>query len=65
MMEEFENDKQSIWKTNMFGKPLNIMLYEDIGNKISNMPKDAQKKLKKTITRIVNENRGGVLCILL
>jgi stage IV sporulation protein A len=65
MMEEFENDKQSIWKTNMFGKPLNIMLCEDIGNKISNMPKDAQKKLKKTITRIVNENRGGVLCILL
>lgn len=65
MMAEFENDKQSIWNTNMFGKPLNMLLCDDIGNKIANMPKDAQKKLKKTVTRIVNENRGGVLCILL
>ncbi|MDD3946836.1 MAG: stage IV sporulation protein A [Clostridia bacterium] len=65
MLSEFENNKQSIWNTNMFGKPLNMLMCDDIGNKIANMPKDAQKKLKKTITRIVNENRGGVLCILL
>lgn len=65
IITEFESNKQNIWNSNMFGRPLNSLMCDDIGNKIANMPKDAQKKLKKTITRIVNENRGGVLCILL
>lgn len=65
LLSEFETDKNSIWNTNMFGKPLSSLMVDDIGGKIAGMPKDAQKKLRKTMTRIVNENRGGVLCILI
>ncbi|MFA5449826.1 MAG: stage IV sporulation protein A [Clostridia bacterium] len=65
LLAEFENNKQGIWKTNMFGKPLSDLVREDMNAKISNMPTDVQKKLKKTMTRIVNESKGGVLCILL
>ncbi|MBQ8792008.1 MAG: hypothetical protein IJZ62_00090, partial [Clostridia bacterium] len=28
-------------------------------------PMEAQKKMRKTLGRIVNEGKGGVLCILL
>jgi len=65
LLSEFESNKKGIWDTNMFGRPLSSMMVDDIGSKIANMPKDAQKKLRKTMTRIVNENRGGVLCILI
>jgi len=29
------------------------------------MPEEVRGKLRKTVTRIVNEGKGGVLCILL
>lgn len=65
LISEYENNKDGIWETNMFGKTLDDLMKEDLNNKLSCMPSDAQKKLRKTISRIVNEGRGGVLCILL
>ncbi|NLL56162.1 MAG: stage IV sporulation protein A [Clostridiales bacterium] len=65
LLSEFETNKQGIWDTNMFGKSLNSLVKEDLNNKLNNMPIDAQNKLRKTISRIVNEGKGGVLCILL
>jgi len=29
------------------------------------MPDEAKTKMRRTITKIVNEGKGGVLCILL
>ncbi|MDR2091462.1 MAG: stage IV sporulation protein A [Clostridiales bacterium] len=65
LLSEFENDKQGIWETNMFGKSLNMMVKEGLNNKLSAMPEDARNKMRKTLTRIVNEGKGGVVCILL
>ena len=65
LLSEFENDKSGIWETDMFGKSLNSLVKEDLNNKVSGMPQDTQKKLRKTVSRIVNEGKGGVLCILL
>lgn len=49
----------------MFGKSFNSLVKEDLNNKVSSMPTDAQRKIRKTMSRIVNEGKGGVLCILL
>lgn len=65
LMSQFENNKKGIWETNMFGRSLNSLVKEDLNKKITNMPVDAQNKLRKTMTKIVNEGKGGVLCILL
>lgn len=62
---QFEGDRENIWNTNMFGRPLSSLVVDDLQQKIGCMPADAQTKLKRTISRIVNEGRGGVLCILL
>ncbi len=62
---QIEDEPNKIWETNMFGKTLHDLVNEGLSNKISSMPKVAQGKLRKTVTRIVNENRGGILCILL
>ncbi len=65
LQEQFENDPQGIWKTNMFGKPLYALASDGLNSKLNNMPVNLQNKLRKTLSRIVNEGKGGLLCILL
>ena len=65
MMNEVENNKQEIWNKNMFGKPMNELVKDSIDSKIAGIPQDVQVKMRKTMTKIVNERKGGVICILL
>ena len=65
MLSEFESNPQGIWDTNMFGKPLSSFVCEGINSKIHNIPAEAQVKMRKTMTKIVNEGKGGIICILL
>ena len=65
MMNEFENNKQEIWNKNMFGKPMNELVKDSIDSKLGGLPEEVQTKMRKTLTKIVNERKGGVICILL
>lgn len=65
LVEQFERDPQSIWETNILGKSLYSLVGDNINSKIVLMPVEAQRKMRKTLARIVNEGKGGVLCILL
>lgn len=65
MLADFETNRQAIWDTNIFGRTLSAMVADGIDNKLRVVPADAEQKLRKTLGRIVNEGRGGVLCILL
>ena len=65
LLEEFENDPQKIWESNIFGKSLHELVNEGLQNKLERMPEDAQMKLQETLERIVNEGGGGLICIIL
>ncbi len=65
LLSEFETNPRGIWETNMFGKSLHLLVKENLHGKIASMPEDARKKMRKTLSRIVNEGKGGVICILL
>ncbi len=65
LMSEFENNPQSIWETNMFGRSLHMLVNEGINTKVNAMPVEAQRKIRKTLAKIVNEGKGGIICILL
>ena len=65
IMSKFEDNPAGIWETNMFGKSLHDMVSEGLNGKIVAMPKDTLNKMRKTLGRIVNENKGGIICILL
>ena len=58
-------DPNSIWETNMFGKTMHQLMSDGISNKLNAMPLEAQKKMRKALSRIVNEGKGGIICILL
>ena len=65
MKDQYTNDQEALWNTNLFGKSLDMLMNEGINSKLNNMPKDVQLKMKKTLGRILNESKGGVICILL
>lgn len=65
LTDGFENNPQAIWDTNMFGKPLSSFVQDGICTKLANIPEEAEVKMRKTMTKIVNENKGGIICILL
>ncbi|MDE7394648.1 MAG: stage IV sporulation protein A, partial [Clostridiales bacterium] len=59
------NDPKGIWETKLFGKSLHELVQEGMATKITSMPDETQKKMRKTLSRIVNEGKGGIICILL
>ncbi len=65
ILNEFEDDPQKIWQTNIFGKSLNELVQEGIQGKLYKMPENAQVKLQDTLQRIVNDGGGGLICIIL
>lgn len=65
LLQEFEGDTSKIWQSNIFGRSFHELVSEDLQNKLQRMPDDARKKLQETLTRIINEGSGGLICIIL
>ncbi|MCQ2400197.1 MAG: stage IV sporulation protein A, partial [Clostridia bacterium] len=61
----YENDPKSILSTNIFGKTLNELITDGLNKKAENISDETRGKMRKTVTRITNESKGGVICILL
>lgn len=65
LMEKFEDDPKKIWATDLFGKSLKDLVLDGITTKIARMPESARGKMQETLTRVVNEGSGGLICIIL
>ena len=65
MLGDFDENRKAIWETNIFGRSLSSLVADGINNKLMSVPGDAQSKLRRTMGRIINEGKGGVICILL
>jgi len=65
LSESMANEPERAWNTNMFGRTLKELLGEELYQKNRSMAENVQKKMRRTVTRIVNEGKGSVICILL
>lgn len=65
LMERFQDDPKKLWDFDIFGKSLYELVREGIQNKLYRMPDDAQTKLQETLSRIINEGSGGLICIII
>lgn len=65
LLSDYEESPEKIWETNIFGKSLHELVNEDLQNKLARMPEDARNKLRETVTKIINEGSGGLICIIL
>jgi len=65
LMEEYAENPQKIWESNLLGKSLYELVKDGISGKLGNMPQNAQKKLQETLEKIINEGSGGIIVIIL
>lgn len=65
IVEEFEDNPEKIWDSNIFGKSLHDLVKDGIQNKLGNMPPSAREKLQETLEKIINEGSGGLIAIIL
>lgn len=65
LLERFEDDPKQLWEFDIFGKSLYDLCREGIQGKLYRMPEEAQSKLQETLTRIINEGSGGLICIII
>lgn len=65
LLDEFDDDPIKIWQSNIFGKSLSELVNEGLHTKLDKMPEDARQKLQETLSKIINEGNGGLICIIL
>ena len=65
LMKDYEKDPESIWKSEIFGRSLEIIVQEGIQSKISLMPENVRFKLQQTLSKIVNRGSGNLIAIVL
>lgn len=65
LMEQFEDNPEKMWQTEIFGKNLNELVMNNLHSKISRMSDDTQDKIKVTLSRVLNENSRGIVFIFI
>ena len=64
-VENYASGGGEVWETNIFGKSLKELVMDELSGKMNATSPEVRRKMRRTITRIVNEGKGGVICILL
>ena len=65
LTEQMQQNPQSIWEAEMFGKTLSTLVEEQLNTKLTAMPENARKKLKRTIEKIVNDGQGSIIFLII
>lgn len=56
---------ESIWDTSIFGKSIEQLVQDGIRTKLTSIGEESQEKLQNTMQKIVNDSRGGMICIII
>lgn len=65
LMKNDEKDATSIWKSELFGRSLDVIVQEGIQSKINLMPDNIRYKLQQTLTKVVNKGSNNMIAIVL
>ena len=57
--------KESVWQTNIFGKSIGQLVEDGIHTKLVQIGDESQIKLQDTMQKIVNDSKGGLVCIII
>lgn len=65
LLNDYDGDIEKLWSSNIFGRTVSDLVNEGFGSKLRKMPDVSRRKLQTTLSRIVNEESSGLLCIIL
>ena len=64
-INESARKEDGIWQTNIFGKSIEQLVEDGIRTKIAQITEDSQVKLQDSMQKIVNDSKGGMVCIII
>ncbi|MBD8916461.1 MAG: stage IV sporulation protein A, partial [Pseudobutyrivibrio sp.] len=64
-IKEGQKTKEGVFETNIFGKSIGELMEDGMRSKIAAMDDECQLKLQDTMQKIVNDNNGGLICIII
>lgn len=65
LMKDSDKDASAIWKSEIFGRSLDVIVQEGIQAKLSLLPENARYKLQQTLSKLVNKGSGNLFAIVL
>ena len=65
LMKDYDLDPANIWKSEIFGRSLDVIVKEGIQAKLSLLPENARFKLSQTLSKLVNKGTGNLFAIVI
>lgn len=65
LIRSYEDGDLSLWDSNLFGKTMYDLVNESLYTKIAGVPEESRMKIKRALTKIVNEGANGLICLVL
>ncbi len=65
LMKDYDSDPDNIWKSEIFGRSLDVIVKEGIQAKLSLLPDNVRFKLAQTLSKLVNKGSGNLFAIVL
>jgi len=65
LMKDNDTEPGTIWKSEIFGRSLDVIVKEGIQAKLSLLPENARSKLQQTLCKLVNKGSGNLFAIVL
>lgn len=65
LLKDQDTNPSNIWKSEIFGRSLDVIVKEGIQAKLSLMPENARYKLQQTLCKLVNKGSGNLFAIVL
>jgi len=64
ILHTYEEGQEKVWETNIFGKSLRSLVGDEFAGKADGMPVELRKKVRRAVTRIVNDGKGNLICFV-
>lgn len=65
LLQEFEDNTEKLWESNIFGKSVYELVNEGLSSKLKRIPEESRYKFQSTLSKVINEDSSSLLCIIL
>lgn len=65
LLQDYDGNVETLWDSSIFGRTVSELVTDGIGSKLRKLPDASRQKLRTTLSRIINEESSGLLCIIL
>ena len=65
LMKDYDTNPSNIWKSEIFGRSLDVIVKEGIQAKLALMPENVRFKLNQTLSKLVNKGSGNLFAIVI